>query len=80
MLYKIIKDERNNMLFFKTYHYVTRVKKRQINMISRFNKLNVAYRYGMIRLRPLYYKIHTCHPWKQAEKILGRILARVLLI
>jgi len=26
MLYKIIKDERNNMLFFKTHHYVTRVK------------------------------------------------------
>ena len=28
MLYKITKDERNNMLIFKTHHYVTRVEKK----------------------------------------------------
>ena len=42
MLYKITKDERDNLHFFKTNHHVTRVKKRQINMNSRFYKLNVA--------------------------------------
>jgi len=26
MLYKIIKDERNNMLFFKTHHHMARIR------------------------------------------------------